>query len=156
MLKPIPTGATRKVAVVTIALTLTLIATAAAPSQVFTIRLVDGKSGKPMGNKNVTFDWDTDFKQSVTMVDKDGVGHLEVPQGVRGFMMRPGPRIGDEPNRVPYQNCNERKTAFIPIAQVLEKGVALKNNCGRQWIAPRPGEVVFWGSPLPWWKPDMQ
>src|SRR5436309_3528473 len=85
-----------------------------------------------------------------------GLGQLEIPPNATAFLMISGPRNGSEPFRVAYQNCNEHATTLISVAQVLEKGVVPRNVCGRQNVAAKPGQVVFWALPLPWWKPDFQ
>jgi len=138
------------------ALLLAVLFCASVQAQTLTVRLLNAKSGKPMRKQNMTLKWDKDFTSSVVFIGDSGLARVEVPPGTKWFWMLPGPRLGKEPNRIAYQACNEWVSSLIPVAEVLAKGVVPANVCGRQSIAPRPGEVVFWALPLPFWKPDFQ
>ena len=137
-------------------LLLAVLVCASVQAQTLTVRLLNAKSGKPMRKQNITFEWDADFKHFVVFIGDSGLAQVEVPPGAKSFRMHPGPRLGKEPDRIAYQSCNEQTSKLIPAAEVLAKGVVPANVCGRKSIAPRPGEVVFWALPLPFWKPDFQ
>jgi len=138
------------------ALLLAMLFCASVQAQTLTVRLLNAKSGKPMRKQNITFQWDKDFKSTVVFIPDSGLAQVEVPAGTKSFWMHPGPRLGKEPDRIAYSSCTEQTSNLIPVADVLAKGVVPANVCGRQSIAPRPGEVVFWALPLPFWKPDFQ
>jgi hypothetical protein len=130
-------------------------------AQTLTIRLLNAKSGKPMQNKNVTLTWCPDCSaRSEVFIGKDGTGHVVVPPGTNTLSMTVGPKIGNEPYRIAFIRCNEPAgapiPARIPVAEVLEKGMVPQNTCGHKSVAPKPGEIVFWGLPKPWWQPDFQ
>jgi hypothetical protein len=125
-------------------------------AQKFTVRLLNAKTGMAMGNKKVTVKWVDGFKSLEILVDSKGIGRIELPSATREFFMMEGPRIGNEPDRVAYIDCNEHSMAPIQTAQVLEKGIVPGNRCGHQNVLPRPGEIIFWALPTPWWKPDLQ
>jgi hypothetical protein len=126
-------------------------------AQTLTIRLLNAKSGKPIQNQNVTLIWCPDcFSKSEVLVGKDGTGHVAVPSGAKTFSMMEGPRIGNEPSRIAYIDCNEPATASFQVMQALESGATSGNKCGHQTAVPRPGEIVFWALPKPWWQPDLQ
>lgn len=127
-----------------------------AAAQTFTVRLLNAKTGKAMGNKKVTVEWVEGLKSSEILVDSKGAGKIEIPPATREFLMTTGPRIGNEPYRLAYINCNEPSMALIQITQVLEEGVVPGDGCGNQSVPLRPGEIIFWALPLPWWEPDFQ
>lgn len=104
-----------------------------------------------MRKQNVTFEWDKDFKSAQVTVGEDGVGRVEVPPGAKQFIMLAGPRIGKEPNRVAYRNCNQPASVLISVSDVVGTGVVPKNVCGNQRVAPHPGEIVFWALPKSFW-----
>jgi hypothetical protein len=124
-------------------------------AQTITIRLLNAKTGEPMGNKMVTLEWGV-MERSEVKSDKQGLGTVEVPAGVKEFSLLSGPKVGKEPYRIPYLDCNEGRPDFIEVSLVLEKGYVLRNTCGHKSAVARPGEVVFWLLPNPWWMPDMQ
>ncbi len=132
--------------------------TACAPitAQTITVRLLNAKTGEAIGNKNVTVKWTNGAKSSEILLDNNGQGNFQIPTGSREFFMIGGPRFGNEPYRVAYIECNEPAMTAIQVAQVLEKGFAPHNNCGHQSLVSRPGEIIFWALPLPWWRPDFQ
>jgi hypothetical protein len=141
-----------------------LIAGAALPAplaaQTFTIRLLNGKTGQPLSDKNVTLEWSPSYipwEGSVVYFGKDGIGTVKVPTGSEFFVMRGGPKIGKEPYRIPFINCNASMSSEkIQISEVLKRGYVPGNTCSKMIYVPRPGEIVFWAMPKPWWQPDFQ
>ncbi len=127
-------------------------------AQTITIRLLNGKTGQPMSNKNVTLEWSPGhfMQDSVVYFGKDGIGKVEVPIGAVFFTMMPGPKVGKEPYRVAFGDCNLVHWERIQIAEVLKNGYVPRNDCGKKSAVPLPGEIVFWALPIPWWQPDMQ
>jgi hypothetical protein len=128
-------------------------------AQTITIRLLNGKSGRPLTNKNVTLLWPPDFlpwEGTVVYIGKDGTGKVEIPAGAKYISVVGGAKIGKEPNRIPFLNCNAQDVQRLDIAQVLKNGYIPGNACSSKSAAPRPGEIVFWAMPTPWWMPDMQ
>jgi len=119
--------------------------------------MLNGNSGKPLSDKNVTFAWSPDFWEKTEVhLGKDGMVTVTVPAGVRLFVMIPGPKVGKEPYRIPYIDCNKSPFPEVSVSQVLKKGVVSENTCSNKTAIPRPGEIVYWAKPLPWWQPDMQ
>lgn len=118
--------------------------------QTLTVRLLDAKSARPMGGYYVRVHWIGEFEESHVWIGRDGVGHVKVPIGAKGFGMRPGPKVGNEPNRIPYINCNNSAShQGFQVADALRRGIVPGNECGKQGLDARPGEVVFWALPLP-------
>jgi hypothetical protein len=139
-----------------------LIAGAALPaplaSQTVSIRLLDGKTGRALSDKNVTLLWSPAYfpPGSVIYFGKDGIGTVKVPTGAEFFTMHGGPKIGKEPYRIPFINCNASMSEMIRVSEVLKSGYVPGNTCSKKNAVPRPGEIVFWAMPIPWWQPDMQ
>jgi hypothetical protein len=129
------------------------------PAQTITIRLLNAKTGKPIKGKMVTFVWEgmMSWDGPIVTSDQQGLGAVEIPAGKREFSLHAGPKVGKEPYRIPYFDCNDTKEeSSIQISPVLQTGLVLRNTCGQQSVAAKPGEIVFWLLPLPWWEPDMQ
>jgi hypothetical protein len=156
-LKAFPTTVLNALGVLAIFL---IIAVAVVPTplaaQTFTVRLLNAKTGKAIGNKKVTVKWADGTKSLEIMVDSNGLGRIDLSTATRDFFMMEGPRIGNEPDRVAYIDCNEPSMALIQTAQVLKKGFVPGNRCGHPDVPQRPGEIIFWALPKPWWKPDFQ
>jgi hypothetical protein len=120
-------------------------------AQTLTIRLLNAKSGKPIKEQSVTLEWAKDtqhaneFPNSDITVDKEGVGHVEVPSGASGFSLLPGDKAGKTPGRFAYFNCND--AGLILVEEVIQIGVVPKNGCGTMNVPRQKGQVVFWAVP---------
>jgi hypothetical protein len=127
-------------------------------AQTITVRMLNGKTGKPLSNKNVTLRWSPHFDPPGSVVNsgKDGVATAEVPLGAKMFWVMGGPKVGNDPNRIPYINCNAPMEMTLQVEQVLKNGYVPGNTCSKKSAVSRPGEIVFWAMPKPWWQPDMQ
>lgn len=133
-----------------------IVFTSRLPAQTLTIHLLNAKSAKAMGKKKITVRWVKDLQSSEVLLDASGTGHVEVLRGATEFLVMEGPRIGKEPGRIAYMDCNENSGAFLTVALVMEKGVVPGNRCGQKTAVAHPGEIVFWALPIPWWQPDFQ
>ena len=125
-------------------------------AQTFTIRLLNAKTGKAMPNRKVTVRWADGLKSSEVSIGEDGSGRLEVVPGSQQFLFTVGPKLGNEPYRLAYINCNDPAMATIQVEQVLKAGLVPGNKCGSRTAVPKPNEIVFWAMPKPWWRPDFQ
>ena len=127
-------------------------------AQTVTVRLIDGGSGKPIGSENVTIFWGTDlFTKIIVPIDKKGVGRFQVLAGNTSFSMMSGPKVGKEPNRIAYLDCNEGDASNVSIKEVMQKGFVPRNDCSKKvFVSRKPGEVVYFAKLRPWWMPDMQ
>src|SRR5690349_2509779 len=133
LLKAVPevTALTRRSLAILAAFGFTLGAASAQPParQTITIRMLHGKSGKPLSNKNVTLLWAPDFipwKGAEVHLGKDGTGTVDIPVGLELFEMMTGPKVGKEPGRIPYIDCNNPLFPHVSVSQVLKKGVVLE------------------------------
>jgi hypothetical protein len=127
-----------------------------AHAQTIKVHLLNGKTGKPMGKKNVLISWQNDLKTSEVSINEHGLGEFSVVEGGHEFIMMSGDRKGKEPFRIPYLNCNESPQAVIKVERVLKTGFVPVDKCGHRSTKPRPGELIFWAQPKPWWQPDFQ
>lgn len=127
-----------------------------AGAQTLTVRLLNGKTGKPIRDQNVTLDWDYGKTSIVLRVDRHGVAHVTVPVGARWLGVSEGPRKGPESYRVAYFDCNRPALVNLDVAAILAHGYVAGDDCGRRVIVPQPGEIIFWGMLRPWWIPDLQ
>jgi hypothetical protein len=139
-------------------LILGMVLSAPLAAQTITIRLLNGKSGRPLTNKNVTLAWSPGYfmQDSVVHFGQNGIGMIQVPVGAEFITMMGGPKVGKESYRIAFIDCNATFAERIQITQVLKNGYVPRNNCGKKSAIPRPGEIVFWAMPNPWWMPDMQ
>jgi hypothetical protein len=145
---------------------------ASAPAQTLTIRLINGKTGKPLGNKNVnvSFWWEdptrpykdkwvglNPFLGADVYIDKAGTGHIQIPPNATRISVRPGSRVGNEPFRIPYIACSNPSAFDVPVEAVLRSGFVPANECKANLnVKTTSGEIVYLATPLPWWLPDMQ
>jgi hypothetical protein len=143
-----------------------------AGAQTITVRLINGKTGKAMKNKNVkvTFWWedpasrDKDKRKPLgnwggtdVYIGKQGTGHIDIPQKATLVEIGAGSKIGKEPFRVPYFDCTESTLPRIPVADVLARGFIPVNSCNKNLkIRVAPGEIIYLGDPIPWWEPDFE
>ncbi|SNS39384.1 hypothetical protein SAMN05421770_101786 [Granulicella rosea] len=141
-------------------------------AQQLTIRLVHGKTGKPMTNRNVTVTFlleepgktgrnkagHTEESTDIVLhIDGTGSARVDVPANATTFLLRGGPKMGKEPGRIPYTDCNMTGSPLLDVATVLRQGFVPGNECStRLKIGAAPGEIVYFAMPLPWWKPDFQ
>jgi len=127
-----------------------------AEAQTITVRLINGETGKPLKNLNVTLKWDKELKSSVVFIGSEGTGHAEILSGATGFAMLPGPKMGKKSDRIAFANCNRGPAAILSVQEVIEKGIVPENTCGTKTQKPKPGEIIFWGRPRHFWELDFQ
>ena len=126
--------------------------------QTITLRLVNGKSGKPVPNKNVTIFYSSKnpTAEQQVRVGPDGLGKFTARSGMESFMLLGGPKDGKILNRIAFIDWNANSGSFVEIKRVVEQGFTFGNECGKTQVVARPGEIIFWAEPIPWWKPDFQ
>ena len=108
-----------------------------------TIKVLNGKSGKPVWRESPNVYIDNSNNNVNPRTDRHGVAKLRVP--VNGQRIRVSPNWGHE--------C--RPVATLPaysIAEILQKGVVAENSCGAATINPMPGVLVFYELPSTWWE----
>jgi hypothetical protein len=136
---------------------LLLLAPPCMTAQTLTIRLINAKSGKPIKGQHVSIVWGGQMSRSdqYPLSDKLGEIHVDVPPGTKSLTLIAGPKVGKEPNRIPYTVCSNY--GEISIEEALKTGVATDNQCeSKVRPTPKAGEIIYLIKPLPWWMPDMQ
>ena len=127
--------------------------TARAQSLVF--HLLNADSGKPFRSQNLTIEWNLSFKESILSLGNDGTKSVAIPAGATSFVMLGVPKKGSEPYRVAFIDC-DGPISEISIGTAVKEGVVPINRCGKATAAAKPGEVIYWARPLPFWMPDLQ
>jgi hypothetical protein len=120
-------------------------------AQTLTIRLLNGKTGKPIANKHMTVRWgDSLFNPTNVLIGKNGIGSFDVQTGRTQFKLE-SPTSLKEPYRDAYMGCNDPELKKVEVKQVVDTGYVAHNLCSRHTVKPKPGEIVFWAKPMPWW-----
>lgn len=137
-----------------------LLALSSVPSQAqgrqFVVRLLNAKNGKGLEGQNLTIYWAPSMEKTVVKLGRNGEGVVHVPAGQSEFVMITGPRVGSEPYRFAYTNCNSRNTSLITVESVFSSGIVPDNVCGKWRVPGSPGNVVFWALPRGFWDLDLQ
>ncbi len=125
-----------------------------ARAQSLVFHLLNADSGKPFANQNLTIAWDPSFKKSILDLGSDGTGSVAIPPGTTSFVMLDGPKKVSEPNRVTFIDCNG-PISEISVERAVKEGVVPTNRCGKGTATAKPGEIIYWARPLPFWMPDL-
>jgi hypothetical protein len=121
------------------------------------VRLIDGKSGKPMKNKNVSVAFCPDCLRDFDLrTGSDGAAHVKIPNRAKTVFLRVGHKDGKEPNRIAYQDCNKYPLSEVSVEEIMHRGFSSENNCGVFHIPAKAAEVIFWAHSIPWWQPTFQ
>ena len=127
-------------------------------AQSFTVHLLNGHSGKPMTHSNLTFYWCPNCPQQETVValGDQGSGTVKIPEGTTDFFVLAGPKMGKEPNRIAFIDCNSWPHKHISVEEIMKTGVTPRNQCSLRASPTSAGTLIFWGKPFPWWQLDFQ
>lgn len=127
-------------------------------AQTLIVHLINANNGKPVSGQNITAIWDDNFTQIVIHTDSKGMAQLELPKGARYLGLMSGPKLGKEPYRIAYVNCNGTPgVSRIPVQTILDSGYEPPNTCSKKtYQTIRPGQLVFYAGLIPWWMPDTQ
>ncbi len=147
-------------------------------AQAISIKLVDGRNGRPMADKCINV-WVGDraapkARPSLeTQTDKNGVADLRLTEqdaeinnqkqqlacGLQG-VIRPVVKYGDTITiGSDYMLCQARlpdgswqALEGFSTTDALQSGIATANTCGKAKASPTPGEIVLFVRPLHWWE----
>ena len=111
------------------------------------IRLINGKTGQPIADKNIF------LERNKTHLMSHAEEH-EIKTDAGGRAEATVTRAGDvlNPIVVDYRSCTPRtrhdndseKSERFPIATILATGVVAQNTCGKRTQTPTPGELVLY------------
>jgi hypothetical protein len=121
-----------------------------------TIRMLNGKSGKPLGNRFIAVEFqNTPEKKSMIYINKQGIGDLEIPPGATAFsLIAPAKKRGA--NQAAYIVC-AAFGQFIPVQDVLLHGYVPHDDCNANLkLTAAPGELLYLIQPLPWYTPALE
>ncbi|MHB1960480.1 MAG: hypothetical protein ACYCO5_15820 [Acidobacteriaceae bacterium] len=114
---------------------------------VVTVRLVNGKSGKPVTDENLNVWIDNSTDSQLFRPDRDGVIKLSVPSnGALSFASN------IQVTCHPYSK-DEHLLRKYQVSEILEHGIADQNLCSTKIHAKaHPGEFVFFERPRTFWE----
>jgi hypothetical protein len=126
-------------------------------AQTITVLLINATSGKPIQGQHVSIVWGGQFSRSdqYPLSDKLGGVHVDIPPHAKSLTLLAGPKVGKEPNRIPYIVCG--RYGEISVEEALNSGVTTENQCDPSVRpVPKAGEIIYLIKLLPSWMPDVQ
>jgi hypothetical protein len=128
---------------------------APADPPVITIRMLNGKSGKPLGERFIAVEFQNSPQKSMIFINRQGIGNLEIPPGATAFsLIAPAKKWGA--NQAAYIVCG-LFGQFIPVKDVLDHGYVPQNECKSNLkLTAAPGELLYLIEPLPWYTPALE
>jgi hypothetical protein len=122
---------------------------------VLTIRMLNGRTGKPMRNTTLRAEFQGSSIKSIITIDKQGIGHLEVPPNATAVSLIAAPRKG-HPEQPAYKVCGPFGQ-LLPIADILAHGFVPQNTCSADLtLTAQPREVLYLIELLPWYTPATE
>jgi hypothetical protein len=114
-----------------------------------TIRVLNGKNGKPMPNVRVLLQDATTNYTLGDAAETDSNGRVTFSLG-QSTSIRPAvDGVGE---------CANKREAIDPsfsVAKIRDAGLVESNQCGKFTIPPRPGELVLFCRPPTWWEKHL-
>jgi hypothetical protein len=116
-------------------------------AETVTIKVVNGRNGRPMSKASVNV-WTDNESKDATAIQTDENGTVQV---------HPVDAQVDLRIQVGYVLCQTPKADYswlsimtFPTHRVLEQGIVTANYCGKATAAPQRGEVTIFVRPLTW------
>jgi len=125
-----------------------LIVYAQNPTVLIHIKLIDGRTGRPMKNEQVGLENRADYREISVCTDQFGIASLDIG--------RDAVVLVHNTNR--YVNCGDERGGFVhndfKVSEILSSGVVQvimqPNLCGKASGVARPGELILFVRP---WRP---
>ena len=125
-----------------------LIVQAQNPTVLIRIRLIDGRTGRPMKNEQVGLENRADYREMSVRTDKFGIASLNISRDAVILVH----------NTDGYVNCGDERGGLVhndfKVSEILSTGVVeaitQPNHCGKASGVPKPGELVIFVRP---WEP---
>lgn len=143
-------------------------------AQTIRIKLVDGRSGRPLVGAYVNVWVGKERKAALAIpTDNDGVARLRLTEKDREIdtnnsekrcgnfgVINPVVKYDDSLRiNAGYVWCQPHTPSYswlliadFPTKQVVQQGIVTPNICGIATASPEPGEVVIFVRPLTWWE----
>lgn len=144
-------------------------------AQTIEIKLVDGRNGRPMvGTSSYVNVWVGTARKAAIVVPTDGKGFARIqltsnPSEVNiPNSTNSGSNVVDHPIvkydeslqiNVPYVLCGSGGSNYswlgllnFSTKEILQRGYASPNTCGKITISPQPGQVILFVRPLTFWE----
>lgn len=144
-------------------------------AQTIEIKLVDGRSGRPMvgASSHVNVWVGTERKEAIAIpTDGKGIARLQLTLNASEVNIPNTPNSGsivvDHPTvkydesfqiNVPYVSCAQGRSNYswlglenFSTKEILHHGYVSPNTCGKVAMSPQPGQVVLFVRPLTWWE----
>lgn len=125
-----------------------LIVHAQNPTVLIHIRLIDGRTGRPMKNEQIGLENRADYREISLRTDQLGIASLNIS--------RDAVVLVHNTNR--YVNCGDERGGLVhndfKVSEILSIGVVQAimqpNLCGKASGVPKPGELILFVRP---WRP---
>jgi hypothetical protein len=112
------------------------------------IKLIDGRNGEPMKDKQVGLEDGADYHEIALRTDGDGIASLKIRRDA----------VILTHNTKEYVNCADERGGLIHndyrVSEIVDAGVVevimQPNECGKASGVPKPGELLLFVRP---WKP---
>ena len=122
-------------------------------AQVIRIKVVDGKSGKPVANLEISFRTEITSPPWVhpsLLTDRDG--EIAVKVGSFTSMALYTPSLKYAACLTPATKGHVATSPLYPVADILSKGISMENSCGKRRIDAVPGELLYFVRPWTFWE----
>lgn len=122
-----------------------LIVQAQNPTVLIHIKLIDGRTGRPMKNELVGIENGADYRDISVRTDKYGIASLNISRDAVILVH----------NTDGYVNCGDERGGLVhndfKVSEILSSGViepiTQPNHCGKASGVPKPGELVLFVRP---------
>jgi hypothetical protein len=108
-----------------------------------TIKVLNGKSGKPVWRESANIYIDDSNENINPRTDHHGEAKLRIPAGAQRIKI--STNWGHECRPVP-------PFPSYAVSEILQKGVVTDNSCGAVTVSSIPGVLVFYERPSTWWE----
>ena len=121
-------------------------------AQQFTIKLIDGRNGRPLKQQviDVWFGERADGAPVQAKTAQDGTVIVIVPHAEKSFLVAgewlADCRGGNKPGK------NFIDSNVYELTQVFSTGIVTQNSCGKAQRQSIPGVLTFFVRPLHWWE----
>jgi hypothetical protein len=122
-------------------------------AQVIRIKVVDGKSGKPVTNLGISFRTEITSPPWIhPSLLTDQNGEVVVKVGSFTSMALYTPSLKYAACLSPTVKGQAPSSPLYSVADILSKGISMENSCGKRRVDAAPGEIVYFVRPWTFWE----